>query len=352
MNAIPPKVVSLPTLPVPASPTKSNTDDSFKAVDRITAIIDLFPLHLCIHFCDVNGEEIMPEQDALNIRKGAESDAQDLTDEENILVSKWKSVGHVINILCGVFPDESSRKPKVSKQQLSGVAPSSVRLWLKTSQSNHLDKSKSSSTDRYSDEAATRTPPRVEYRSLPSDVTLVDANILDGQVVIAEVSRSDGSWPRDELLKLQEQKLLQLEQNSKAPQESGSSNTVLNTENSAVSVAAPVIPQRVLRGNRGLVGMDNLGNTCYMNSSLQALLHTDLLIDYFLTDSYLRDINDTNKHGYKGRVARSFGKLAIDLWSSNRSCISPKKFYYELAALREQFAGNDQHDVCIYTHRY
>jgi hypothetical protein len=44
-------------------------------------------------------------------------------------------------------------------------------------------------------------------------------------------------------------------------------------------------------------------------------------------------------------VARSFGKLAIDLWSSSRSCISPKKFYYELAALREQFAGNDQHDV-------
>jgi ubiquitin C-terminal hydrolase len=91
--------------------------------------------------------------------------------------------------------------------------------------------------------------------------------------------------------------------------------------------------------------MDNLGNSCYMNSSYN-LGNTDLLTDYFLTDSYLRDnIKDSNKHGYKGRVARSFGKLAIDLWGSNRSCISSKKFYYELAALREQFAGNDQHDV-------
>ena len=339
-------MVSLPLLPVPVSPNKSATEDSSKAADRVTAVIDLFPLHICIHLCDVNGEEIIPEQDALNIRKGAESDAQDLTDEENVLVSKWKTVGDVVNSLCGVSPDEALRKSKATKQQLAGVAPSSVRLWMKTSESAHGDKSKSSSTDRYSDEAASsRTPPRLEYRCLPSHVTLVDANISDGQVLIAEVSRSDGSWPRDDLLKLHEQKLLLLEQSLKIPQEGGGSSCALTTENSAVSAAAPVIPQRVLRGNRGLVGMDNLGNTCYMNSSLQALLHTDLLIDYFLTDSYLRDINDTNKHGYKGRVARSFGKLAIDLWSSSRSCISPKKFYYELAALREQFAGNDQHDV-------
>ena len=341
-------MVSLPVQDSPISRSKATYDDSSKSADRVTATIDLFPLHLRIHFCDVNGEEIMPEQETLNIKKSAESDVHDLTDEENVLMSKWKSVGDVINSLCGVCSDEGTRRLKASKQQLAGLDPSTVRLWAKNSATVNGDKNKSSSIDRSSDETAPRTTPRFEYRRLLNDVTLVDANILDGQVLVAEVSRIDGSWARDELLRIQEQKLqLQQHSNAKVLEDSNGSLSA-SADSSAVTTATPVVPQRVLRGNRGLVGMDNLGNTCYMNSSLQALLHTDLLTDYFLTDSYLRDINDTNKHGYKGRVARSFGKLAIDLWGSSRSCISPKKFYYELAALREQFAGNDQHDVRTY----
>ena len=37
----------------------------------------------------------------------------------------------------------------------------------------------------------------------------------------------------------------------------------------------------------GLRGLINLGNTCFMNCIVQALTHTPLLRDYFLTDQHI-----------------------------------------------------------------
>ena len=67
--------------------------------------------------------------------------------------------------------------------------------------------------------------------------------------------------------------------------------------------------------SRGVVGLDNLGNTCFFNSTIQCLSHTQPLKDYFLNNLYIKEINKLNKQGTAGKIALSFATLIKDLQS-------------------------------------
>ncbi|KAJ6235139.1 ubiquitin carboxyl-terminal hydrolase 11 [Anaeramoeba flamelloides] len=94
----------------------------------------------------------------------------------------------------------------------------------------------------------------------------------------------------------------------------------------------------------GLVGLNNLGNTCFMNSSLQCLLNTIVIRDYFLTNKYSKEINKKNKIGMGGKLAKAFAELEQNYWTTRSSSISPRNLKFVIGRFASQFMGFSQQD--------
>ena len=75
----------------------------------------------------------------------------------------------------------------------------------------------------------------------------------------------------------------------------------------------------------GMTGLDNMGNTCFMNSVLQCLANTRELRDFFLRGRFQKDLNRDNPLGLGGNLAISYAILLKVLWGGSTSSYAPSK---------------------------
>ena len=96
--------------------------------------------------------------------------------------------------------------------------------------------------------------------------------------------------------------------------------------------------------NHGVCGGRNLGNTCFMNSSIACLSNCTELTTYFLSGKYKQNINKRNKLGLGGKLAKAWHDLLEEYWNSGEHTGNPSHVKSVVAKKIKKFSGFNQQD--------
>jgi ubiquitin C-terminal hydrolase len=137
-----------------------------------------------------------------------------------------------------------------------------------------------------------------------------------------------------------------------------SSSSKRDNQRNLGMVPASVLP----KGGLGIIGLKNLGNTCFMNAALQCLLATDKLTSYFQTHNELFSTSSAHSSSSSRRllggnrgsssngsgVANTFNRLVQQCVQSGNNVkpppIAPQELKTMVARNAPWLIGNQQHD--------
>lgn len=101
------------------------------------------------------------------------------------------------------------------------------------------------------------------------------------------------------------------------------------------------------------IGMENMGNSCYLNCIVQCLLGTPELVQIFLDKSYEKHINLKSRLGSKGVLAQNFAILVKTMYDTSQKsahdnvgnlAVKPLTFKKACGHVNHLFMGNTQQD--------